>query len=483
MDRLSILDAEFLHLEDESSPMHIACLCVFEGAPPTREETHRLLSAKLTLLPRYRKRIRVPPAELGRPVWVDDPHFDLDYHVRRTALPAPGDEEALCTLMGRLMAQRLDRQRPLWELWIVEGLEGGRWALISKVHHAMVDGISGIDLVQTVLDTAPDSPLPPLTPWVPEREPTDAELVLDAWRGLAEDTRRLAARMWEGAAHPAENAKLLAGAAAGLMTFTSKLWGVDKPGLAGTIGSHRRYAIAAANLADVQEIRKQLGGTVNDVVLAAASGGYRALLLAQGEDPASVTMRSLVPVSVRAPSERGTLGNRVSALLLDLPVHIADPAARLEAVHDEMQRLKASHMAEAGALVMNLGDLAPPMVIGAISRAVARAMHQMPQRTIATVTTNVPGPREQLYFLGRKMAAWYPYVPIYQGVRVGTAILSNHGLLTFGVTADADSVRDARVLARGIECGIAELLALARARGLRAAAAERNGCGVPSLPN
>jgi diacylglycerol O-acyltransferase len=212
----------------------------------------------------------------------------------------------------------------------------------------------------------------------------------------------------------------------------------------------------------VQEIRKTLGGTVNDVVLAAAAGGYRALLAHQGADPDGERLRSLVPVSVRSQSERGGMGNLVSALLVDLPVHLGDPLARLRAVHAETQRLKASHMAEAGALIMELGDLAPPMLVGAITRFVARAMHQIPQRSLATVTTNVPGPRQLLFLQGRRMEAWYPYVPITQGLRVGTAILSYAGHLYFGVTTDSDSLKDAGVLARGIEAGIAELTAIAR---------------------
>jgi diacylglycerol O-acyltransferase len=471
MERLKMLDAEFLHLEDESSPMHIAGLCVLDGPVPSRQEATALLKAKLALMPRYRKRVRVPFGELGRPVWVDDVQFDLDYHLRRTALPAPGDAAALQTLMGRLMAQRLDRDRPLWELWIVEGLEAGRWAMISKVHHSMVDGVSGVELLEKLLETRPDAPLPAVAPWTPEPEPSRAAMVLDAWRGLARDARRTARQLVDGLGQPAAAARELRDTAAGLALYARRLLTLHKEAIQGTVGAHRGYAFSGASLADVQAIRKALGGTVNDVVLAAASGAYRALLIEMGERPEGARLRSLVPVSVRNPQERDQLGNRVSALLLDLPVHLADPVERLRHVHAEMDRLKASHMAEAGAWLVNLGDLAPPMLLGAITRFAARAMHRIPQRSLATVTTNVPGPRQSLYCLGREMTAWYPYVPIAHGMRVGTAILSYAGRLTFGVTTDPDRIPDPGRLARGIEAGIAELLEVAREASRIASAA------------
>jgi len=464
MERLSLLDAEFLHLEDESSPMHIAGLCIFEGPVPTREEMRSLFVAKLSLIPRYRKRARPLPLELGRPVWVDDPHFDLDYHVRRTALPAPGDDAALIALMGRLMSQTLDRNRPLWEVWLAEGLADGRWAMISKVHHSMVDGIAGVDLHGIVLDDRPDRPLPAGQAWVAEPEPSGAAMVLDAWKGLAQDTRDLARRGGAAIAHPMDAARGLRDTAMGLAAFASRMITMRRSAIQGTVGRTRSYAHSSASLADVQAIRKALGGTVNDVVLAAVTGGYRALLSHRGEDPATARIRSLVPVSVRGADERGLLDNRVSALLCDLPVHVSDPEKRLREVRSQMERLKGSHMAEAGALVIDIGDIAPPFVVGAITRLVARVMHQMPQRTLSTVTTNVPGPRQPLYCLGRRMLEWYPYVPITQGVRVGTAILSYAGRLGFGVTADYDAMREASVLADAIAAGVTELAQMARDR-------------------
>jgi diacylglycerol O-acyltransferase len=397
-------------------------------------------------------------------VWVDDPHFDLDYHVRRTALPAPGDDASLCALTGRLMSQLLDRSRPLWEVWIIEGLEGGRWAILSKVHHSMVDGVSGVDLHGILLDTEPGRPTPEPKPWTPAPEPSRSALVLDAWRGLAQDAARLGRGALAAARHPAAGARELRDYGAGLAAFFGRMLTARLASIQGSVGRHRSYAHASASLADVQAIRKALGGTVNDVVLAVVSGGYRALLVQRGENPDAARIRSLVPVSVRGPDEHGILHNRVSALLCDLPVHLADASERLRDVRAQMERVKASHMAEAGAWLVDVGDLAPPFVVGTITRLLARFMHQVPQRSLATVTTNVPGPQQPLYCLGRRMLEWYPYVPISQGVRVGTAILSYAGRLAFGITSDYDSVRDASVLARGIVQGTTDLLALATAK-------------------
>lgn len=463
MERLRVLDAEFLHLEDERQPMHIAGLCIFEGPPPARDQIRRLVQAKLELIPRYRRRVRFLPLELGRPVWVDDPHFDLDHHVRWTTLPAPGDDAAMCALMGDLMSQRLDRSRPLWEVWIIEGLEGGRWALVSKVHHAMVDGISGVELTGVLLDAEPDHPLAAPVAWTPQPEPSGIAKVLDAWRGLAHDARTIAKTAAAMTRHPTTGVRDLRASGAGLAMFARRLLNLRGGVLHGNVGKHRSYARASASLADVQVIRKAFGGTVNDVVLAAVSGGYRALLQARPGHPEIGRVRSLIPVSTRAPDEHGLLDNRVSALLYDLPVDVADPAERLHVVRTEMERLKASHMAEAGAQLVHLGNLAPPFVVGPVTHLAMRIMHHVPQRVFATVTTNVPGPRTPLYCLGRRMLEWFPYVPIGQGLRVGTAILSYAGRLGFGITSDHDTIHDADVLARGIVHSLAELLERAQA--------------------
>ena len=461
MDRLSLLDAEFLDLEDGIAHMHMAGISVFEGPPPPLEDVVRGLEAKLHLIPRYRQRVRSVPLELGRPVWADDPHFRLDYHVRHTALPQPADDAALCRLIGRLMSQPLDRDRPLWELWMVENLPGRQWALITKIHHCMVDGISGVDLLTVILDAQPDVVLPLPQPWTPAPEPGAAALVLDAWAGLAGDLGGWLRRAPSWLRHPSDALDAASQTGRGLRAFARHLASTPPASIDGAIGPHRAWAHTSASIADVSAVRKAFGGTLNDVVLAAVSGGYRQLLAHRGEDPDLAVVRSLVPVSTRGADARGVFDNRVSAFLMELPVHLAEPLERLGAVRERMADLKGSHMAESGELVIRVGNLAPPMVVGTVSRLASRLMHQLPQRAINTVTTNVPGPQFPLYCLGREMLAYYPYVPISHGVRVGTAILSYNGQLAFGVTGDAETAADVGVLADAIAAGITELRDLA----------------------
>jgi diacylglycerol O-acyltransferase / wax synthase len=453
MERLSALDAEFLHAEDGISHMHIAGVSIFEGRRPDLEELTAMMAAKLHQIPRYRQRVRSVPLELGRPVWVDDPHFNLDYHVRHTALPSPGDDLALRRLMARLMGQELDRQRPLWELWLVEGLAEDRWALISKVHHCMVDGVSGVDLLTIVLDIDRETTVGEPVPWTPSPEPSGLVKVLDAWSGLASDTLGMARQAPAVVRDPVGVVRRLRDTGAGALGYVRHL----APSLEGSIGPHRSWAHATVALDDAKRIRKDLDVTINDVVLGVLAGAYRELLVHRGEDPDTTVLRTLVPVSVRAPDAHGVLDNRVSALLLELPVHLDDPRERVLEAHRRMEELKGSHMSEAGELVMRLGDLAPPMVIGPALRAATRLLQQLPQRSVNTVTTNVPGPQFPLYCLGREMLAYHPYVPVSYGVRVGTAILSYNGQLSFGVTGDFDTAPDVDVLASAIAPGFAEL--------------------------
>ena len=461
MDKLSALDAEFLHLEDSIEHMHIAGISVFAGPPPPAGDLVTLLGEKMHQIPRYRQRVRAVPLELGRPFWADDPHFNLDYHVRQTALPAPGDDAALCSLMGRLMSQPLDRNRPLWEDWLVEGLPDGKWALIFKVHHCMVDGIAGVELVSAVLDTEPTSKLGEPRPWEPEPEPSSVAMVLGAWGGLAGDIAYRALRIPGMVAHPAGPLKSVGNTIAGTVRLGQHLTATPSLSIEGTIGPHRRWAHSSASLEDVKAIRSTFGGTVNDVVLAAVSRGYRDLLAHHGDDPDRAVIRSLVPVSLRRDDGHGVWDNRVSALLLELPVHLEAPLERLEAVRRQMDELKGSHMAQMGEWATKIADLAPPMLVGTMSRLAARAEQRRPQRSVSTVTTNVPGPQFPLYCLGREMLEYHPFVPLSHGVRVGTAILSYNGRLAFGVTGDYDTVPDVGVLAAGIVDGVEELRCLA----------------------
>jgi WS/DGAT/MGAT family acyltransferase len=476
MERLNALDAEFLHIEDGLVHMHIAGASVFADPSPPFREIEELVASKLHVIPRYRQRVRPVPLELGRPVLIDDPHFDLGYHLRHTALPAPGDDAAFCRLMGRLMSQPLDRERPLWETWLVEGLEGGRWALVFKIHHCMVDGIAGVELLTALLDFAPTIAIAEPQPWVPRREPPGVLKVLDAWGGLLSNSLADARGIAGALAHPAAAFRSTLSTTEGAVRFVRRLAPTKGLSIEGPIGPHRVWAHSVASLADVKTIRSAFGGTVNDVVLAVVSGGYRALLMAHGDDADRAVVRSLVPVSTRHDDGRGVPDNRVSALLCELPVHLADPVARLGAVHDQMIKLKASHISEAGEAVTTIGNLAPPMVVGFVSKAAIRSMGRFGQHSLNTVTTNVPGPQHPLYCLDREMIDYRPFVPISHGLRVGTAILSYNGNVSFGVTGDYETMPDVGVLATAAASGIGEL----RDRALEQLGKQRRGRARPS---
>lgn len=457
---MSALDAEFLHLEEDRTPYQIAGISVFEGPSPGLDALRGLLAAKLPLLPRYRQRVRTVPLELGRPVWVDDPDFDLDRHVTALDLPAPGDDHALAELVATRLSERLDRDHPLWRAGLVEGLPDGRWAVLSEVHHCMVDGVAGMGLLAALLDLEPDTPVPEPEPWEPEPEPGGAERVLDAWWGLATDATRVLGRVPGALVRPARAARTVVGAGAGLVTFASHLGRTPALSIEGSVGRGRVWAPVTVELDDVHTVRAAFDGTVNDVVLTLVAGGHRALLRSRGEDPDTAVLRTGVPVSTRTGS--GAADNEVSAMLYELPVAVADPVERLWTVHEQMTGLKGSHMAEAGEVVTTLGLLAPPMVVGPASRLAAHLNERMPQRSVNTVTTNVPGPQVPLYCLGRRMLEQLPYVPITHGVRVGVAIVSYDGRLSFGVTGDRDTAPDVGVLAGAVRDELAELVARAR---------------------
>lgn len=457
MERLSALDAEFLHLEDGAVHMHIAGACVFDDPPPPFRDVEALVSSKLHLIPRYRQRVRTVPFELGRPVWVDDPHFDLGYHLRHTALPGPGDDAAFCRLVGRIMSQPLDRERPLWEAWLVEGLQGGQWAFVFKVHHCMVDGIAGVGLLTVLLDLDADAVIGEPQAWAPRPEPPDALKVLDAWGGLWSNVVETGRDIPGAIAHPIAAARSSLATVEGVARFVRHLAPTHALSIEGPIGPHRVWAHSSASLSDIKTIRRAFGGTVNDVVLAAVAGGYRALLTKRGDDADHAVVRSLVPVSTRHDDGRGIPDNRVSALLYELPVQIADPVERLDIVRSQMADLKASHIAEAGEVVTSVGNLVPPMLLGSLSRFVIHSMHRFGQHSLNTVTTNVPGPQVPLYCLGHQMSEYRPFVPISHGLRVGTAILSYNGRLFFGVTGDYETVPDIGVLATVIASDVEDL--------------------------
>ena len=460
MDRLNPLDAVFVDAEDAdpNTSMAIASIAVFEGPAPSHEEVLAHLARRVPLVPRYRHKLRTVPLRLGRPVWVDDPDFDLRYHVRRTALPAPGGDRQLADLMARVMSQRLDRDHPLWEYWLVEGLAGGRWALISKVHHCMVDGVSGTDLYRVIFDSSPEPPPGLSLPTVDDRpvsaEPPAVALAAQAALDAVVLPAREVLALSGAAADPAGAVRQATDMARAVTKLAPAAWPTARSSLSGHIGRQRRYTWARASLDDVKTIKRQLGGTVNDVVLAAISGGFRTLLLARGEQPGPHMVRSLVPVSVRAPGEENVYENQVSAVLADLPVHVADPVARLAAVQAELQTLKTAKEAMVGEALTSLGRYTPfPFASWWV-----RLAFGLPQRDIVTVTTNVPGPRQPLYGMGRQILEIIPYVPIATTLRTGISIFTYCDHVTFGITGDFAANPDVDVLAHGIEQGVAELL-------------------------
>jgi diacylglycerol O-acyltransferase / wax synthase len=457
-DRLSPLDASFLHVEDGVSHMHIGSVTIFEGPPPDFNQIVEMVRGKLSLVPRYRQVVNFVPLDLGRPVWVDDPHFNIDYHLRHTALPAPGGEAELRKLVGRVMSQQLDRSKPLWELWVVEGLEDGHWAILAKTHHSIVHGISGTDLLSVVMDMSPDPERPVPADWSPRAAPSGAALVsqalIDLIRSPYEQVRavRASTRMARNAFSHARD----------LTKGFSALTGIIKPtapsSLNGPIGPHRRYAWATTNVSEIKAVRQKLGGTFNDVVLAAITNGFRDLLLERGESVDRV-VRTLVPVSVRPRDASGkavgdgTYENKVSAMFADLPVNIEDSEERLHAITAQMKDLKDSKQALAGEALTSMSGFAPPMLLALGMRIATR----MAQRNVNTVTTNVPGPQFPLYVVGRRMIKAFPYVPLAGQVRIGIAIFSYDGQVNFGITGDYDTTADLDVLSRGIEEGMKKL--------------------------
>ena len=467
---MTALDTWFIHVEDDINHMHIGSIGVFEGPPPPLSRLQRAIEVSLDHIPRYRQRYREVARGLARPIWVDDPRFRLDYHVRHTALPWPGDHEQLCRLIGRIMSQPLDRQRPLWETWFVEGLTDDRWAMINKVHHCIVDGIAGTDLLAIILQTDPES-LPPDA----DADGTDADDaepdgsgrdgsepgLLTAIRGLAAGSGEVVRTATSALRHPVATASRGLGTLRGASELVDVLQPMPPSSLTGPIGPHRRYGTAHGDLADAKAVKQALGGTVNDVVLAAITAGYRDLLAHRGELSAHSVVRTMVPISLRREDERGELHNLVSAMFVALPVAADEPAERYRVVRDAMAEMKRSGEHHATAGIVAASGLAPNMFVGLALRTVTQLL-QRHQRFITTVTTNVPGPQQPLYLVGRRLLHAYPYVPVAEGLRTGVAIFSYDGQLAFGVTADADEVEDLEVLTAGIEHGMDELVALVR---------------------
>jgi diacylglycerol O-acyltransferase len=454
VDSLRPLDAAFLDAEDADRhvSMAIASVAVIEGPAPSHAEFVEAVVPRLRAIRRTQQRIHRFPLDIAPPAWVDTGAFDEDYHIRRSALPSPGDDLALCALVGRVMGQRLDRDRPLWECWVIEGLERDRWALLLKIHHSMADGVSTAQLYSALFDAAGGEM--PSAPWTAGPGPGVGDL-MRAIGGLATspvDQLRLLARGLRISLRRAGQAGNVLG---GLRQLTSALVPVTPSTLTGPIGQPRRYAVARTSLTELRAVSGALGVTVNDVVLAAISLAFRDVLRYRGEHPDAHSLRALVPVSVRAGDQ---LDNQVSLMLPMLPVDLAEPSAVVREVHRRMAALKQSHEAGAGEAVTEVAAHEPFSLISMILRVATR----LPQRSIVTVTTNVPGSRDELAVLGRRILEIFPYVPIAVRLRTGIAALSYHGKMTFGITADFDSNPDIWFFAGAIERAVSALTTAAR---------------------
>lgn len=459
-DRLSPLDVSFLYLETATTAMHVGGVAVFappaEDAPFDYDALRDLVARRITLVPRYRQKVRSVPGHLANPVWVDDEDFDLSYHVRRSALPRPGSPDQLRELVGRVQSRQLDRSRPLWEIYLVEGLADGRFAIITKTHHAMVDGISAIDIGTLILDPAPTPRDVPDDGWVPRREPSGLDLLAGAVRdNLRRPTQVLETLRGEVADVRAVGQRVL-GTVTGLAAAarTSLRPAPDSP-LNARIGEQRRFAMAVTALDDYKRVRKAHGGTVNDVVLATVAGALRVWLLTRGESVTPATsVRAMVPVSVRSGDQAGTLGNRVSAMFVDLPVGEPNPTVRLHQISYAMKGHKESGQSVGADALVALSGFAPPT----IHSAAARLASTLSRRLFNVVVTNVPGPQFPLYAAGARMLECYPVVPLSKGQAVSIGLTSYDGGVYYGLNADRDAMPDADVLAQCIEEALGELV-------------------------
>jgi diacylglycerol O-acyltransferase len=454
VERLSRLDASFLYLEEPGTPMHVGGLLVLDTPPGGVDALAALVEARLPLVPRYRQRVVEVPGQLANPVWVDDPEFNIDYHVRRSGLPRPGTEAQLLDLVSRLTSRPLDRKRPLWEVYLVEGLADGRVAVITKTHPALVDGLSAIDIGQVLLDVAPDAPALEPAPWKPRRPPGGAELVLQA---LDEYRRRPSSAVETARAAITDvrsTAARLGGLAGGLLrTARQAVLPAPNSPLNAPIGRQRRVALARAELGDIKTIRKAHGGTVNDVLLNVVTGALREWLLSRGEPVvAGTSVRALVPISMR--DDDAVVGNRVSSYLVDLPVGEPNPRVRLTRLSYAMRGTAQQGCTVGADSLIALTGFAPP-TLHALG---ARAARSLSRRLFNLVVTNVPGPQVPLYAAGSRMLEVFPVVPLASGQGLAVGMTSYHGRVFFGLNADRDSVGDVDVLADLIEQEVAELV-------------------------
>src|SRR5882757_1640139 len=459
LDRLTPVDASFLHQESGNSHMHIGGLTIVEGPPPTMGEFLEQIRRRLHLVPRYRHKLASTALDSGRPVWVDDPSFNLEYHIRHTALPSPGTWEQLQELTARIFSQQLDRSKPLWEMWLIEGLEDDRFALITKTHHSLIDGIARVDLATVLFDLSPDPP--PIRhsgrPWKPHPEPNSAELVAAGLRGAVRGGIELAEGAIDALAHPEHALARARETAEGVGEI---VWAGLNPApetpLNVPIGPHRRFFGIGSKLEDFKTVKNAFGGTVNDVVLAVVTGAMRSFLISRGRRTAGVEMRALVPVSVRVEDEQNQGGNRIVVMRGPLPVYISDPVQRLRFVSHAMDGLKESKQALGAEVIAGAQNFAPPTILAQASRL------NFSTRLFNLIVTNVPGPQFPLYVLGREMLAAYPVAFLPENHALAIGIMSYNGQMNFGLLGDYDALPDMGAISDNIAKELATLVALAR---------------------
>ena len=474
---LSAQDASFVFFEHRATHMHVALLAIFEVGPlrsaaggVDAARLARYCASHLDKLPRYRQKLAFAPLS-GRPVWVDDPHFDLDYHLRRTALPAPGSEEELKRLVGLVLSQPLDRNRPLWEMWLVDGLGRDRFAVLIKVHHCMMDGVAGATLLTTLLRAKPDAAMPDLGPWQPREAPSPLRLVVDEVIDSASTPLALARAAAGALRAPGSTLRHARERAASVWeALRSALHLPSATDLERPIGPHRRVEWRVFDLSEIKALGQQLGGTVNDVVLAIVTGAIRRFLERRGEPLEKIDYRVVVPVNMRAPSGEPAVANRDSGFFLSLPVSESDPSARFEAVRTETARLKSSHAADGIDFLGQLVDRTRSTWL--IDLFVRIALRVQPYNQIVS---NVPGPQFPLYVLGARLLELYPIPPLFERQGLGTGVMSYDGRLCWSILADRDVVRDLGGLADDVDAAFHELRGTAGSR----ARTKRRRAGVP----
>jgi WS/DGAT/MGAT family acyltransferase len=471
-DRLTALDASFLAQERRASHMHVGAVVLAEGPPPARDELLGSIESRLHLVPRYRQKLKFPRLEMGRPFWIDDPRFNIEYHVRFSALPPPGTDDQLRQMVGRIYSQRLDRSKPLWELWVVQGLDDGRFALITKTHHAMIDGVAGIDIATVLFDASAEPPEGggAETPWIPQPEPSQAELVTEGVKDVVRTPVDLAERMVGAAQAPGDTARtaLEAAEALGEVAWAGLNPAPETP-LNVPIGPHRRVHWVRSRLDDFKAIKNALDGTVNDVVIAVVSGALRRWLRSRGVRSEGLELRALVPVSIRTGDQQGSLGNRIAAMRGPLPVYVSDPVERLRIVSAAMNGLKESKQALGAEVLAGLQGFAPPTILAQASRL------NFSTRLFNLIVTNVPGPQFPLYMLGRRLEEIVPIAFLPEDHAMAVAVLSYDGGVDFGILGDYDALADIAEFGEFIEQSLDELLDAAEREMPRGRSRDRGG--------